>query len=139
MGIGVCGGNLTTNPLTRQDHCCWLLGEVCPALQELDGEPACGFMIQSGGDWDAVYADPGYQTWVQPVLESRGVAPCGDYPVVGQTCGDCGLTGDANIEALSETSAGVVDVRISGMKTGVKMAYRRELEDQLEAWAIAHP
>jgi hypothetical protein len=138
MGLGSCGGSRITTANGNEDHCCYINGEICPALTDLNGEPACGFMLASGGDWDAVYADPGYIQFVKPTWDARGIPDCGDWPEVGKTCGSCGLIGDANV-TLSETSPGVTDEVIVALKTGDKNREKRELADRLSAWADAHP
>ena len=89
MGIGACGGSL---PLTNPNHCCWINGEPCFALQDSGAELACSLMAELG-DWGVVHADPRYREFVHPVLDSQDIVPCGDWPAPGDTCKACGLAG----------------------------------------------
>lgn len=81
-------GRCTGDGDARGDHCCWLEGEPCPALEEnVDGRRyACGLRRRLGS-WEAVYDDPWYQEYVQPVLNRHGIESCGAWgPGSGQCC-----------------------------------------------------
>ena len=66
------------------DHCCWTSEGLCPFLEEntVPGRRwACG-LYRKLGSWEAVYADPRYQssavaTWFAEILPGLG---CGGWP-----------------------------------------------------------
>ena len=81
-----CSGNADT-------HCCWLVGQVCPHLEENtlpDRRWVCGLRRRLG-DWDAVLASAEYRRDVAPFLKPLGYN-CRDWPdeYPGMKCGDCG-------------------------------------------------
>lgn len=84
-----CSGN-------GPDHCCWVNGQVCPALRD-DGPGAerrwvCT-LYEAAGDWAAVHASPEWRAlpvaaWFEEQYPGHG---CGDWPqgiaaVVGGRC-----------------------------------------------------
>lgn len=130
MGYGSCGGERTPKIDGTESHCCYLNGEVCPALVDWGGTIACGFMLMADGDWNAVYADQRYLTWVKPRLEAAGLTlDCGDYPWPGTSCGECGTSG-----------SGAVGSTTVALKPNEKNALQRDvLTPQFEQWALDHP
>jgi len=130
MGYGNCGGERTLNPNGTEAHCCYLQGEVCPLLVDWEGTIACGLMLMSDGDWDAVEADPRYIAWIKPRLDQMaGDVSCRTWPSGGTVCGDCGAS---NSDAI-----GTVPV---ALRPNEKNRLQKDvLLPQLEQWAIDHP
>lgn len=78
------------------DHCCYLAGKVCSYLRD-DGPTAsrrwvCTFRERLGS-WAAVHADAEYLATVGPVMRGLTGVDCGDWPVPGELCHECGVTG----------------------------------------------
>lgn len=71
-----CSGN-------GMDHCCYLIGRVCPHLEEatVPGRHwVCG-LYRELGSWDAVEADARYLRDVQPMWDIKHPGfGCGDWP-----------------------------------------------------------
>jgi hypothetical protein len=85
--MGACG---------RTDHCCWIVGRVCPHLEEgtVPGRRwACGLRRRLGS-WAAVHASPEYRRDVRPFwARFRPDLDCGTWPPPGETCATCGQVG----------------------------------------------
>ena len=83
--MAACEGN-------RDDHCCYLDGQVCSFLRD-DGPEAsrrwvCTFRERLGS-WEAVHADSEYRREIAPTMLSLTGVLCGDWPPKGVTCGTC--------------------------------------------------
>lgn len=81
----------------RTHHCCFFQGEVCPFLTgspDPDYQYACSLRLQHG-TWEAVHASAEYQEQVKPKMIAIGYPDndCGEWPLAGMTCGDCGEVG----------------------------------------------
>ena len=79
------------------DHCCTFQGVTCTHLEEntVEGRRwACG-LYREHGSWEAVYEDPRYKADVQPMWDEyrRPNVGCGDWPVPGVLCIECGARG----------------------------------------------
>lgn len=62
-------------------HCCYVNGEVCPALILVEDRPRCSLLMDLGS-WEAVHTDPRYQAlpvaaWFEKTHPGYG---CGDWP-----------------------------------------------------------
>ncbi len=83
-----CSGN-------TPDHCCYVAGVPCRFLEEdtVEGRHwACGLRRRLGS-WAKVHASKDYRTHVKPHWTTPGVNDCGDWPLPGETCAECGATG----------------------------------------------
>lgn len=91
--MATCGAGVTT-----PGHCCWVPGVgVCPLLRD-DGPAAqrryvCTLAEEHKGNWRRVHRDGRYAAIGAAILAVSG-ADCGDWPPPGQTCAECGVTGD---------------------------------------------
>ena len=78
-------------------HCCWVKGKVCKYLEEdsIDGRKwSCG-LRRERGNWEDVYTDQRYIENILPfwIEHDIGTTRCGDWPVPGQRCDECGIDG----------------------------------------------
>jgi hypothetical protein len=92
-GFTECTGN-------SEGHCCWLNGTVCQYLEEntvVGRRWACG-LLRELGTWDAVYADSRYVSVREALDQNPSLVGllCGDWPRIGETCGECGVVGAAD-------------------------------------------
>lgn len=82
-------------PGDRSEHCCWVRGKPCRFLEEgtVSGRRwACGLRRELG-DWAEVHRDQRYLEHVKPRWLEIGMTDCGDWPLPGEVCVICGVTG----------------------------------------------
>lgn len=82
---------------TGKEHCCWFKGVQCEFLEPSNKE---GFYWQCGlraeaESWEEVHQNPLYVDNVKPKMAEIGYpdSNCGDWPLAGQKCNDCGQVG----------------------------------------------
>ena len=80
-----------------EGHCCWFKGAECQYLEK-NSEPDRRWSCQlrrEHGNWEDVYEDPRYVENIIPLWNEIdiGTTRCGDWPVPGRKCGECGLSG----------------------------------------------
>jgi hypothetical protein len=90
LDVGLCLGVST-------DHCCYVAGVTCRFLRD-DGPTRSRRWVctlrEKLGSWKAVHADPGYLEHVRPAWSrTPGVTDCGDFPLKGEACAECGVVG----------------------------------------------
>jgi hypothetical protein len=77
---------------TADNHCCWLGASVCEHFNsDLADNKFCSLRTELGS-WDLVHEDPRYAPQ-RKFFEGFGTSLCGDYPIAGETCGECGEVG----------------------------------------------
>ena len=82
---------------TSEGHCCWLKGSICPHVIRVDRPDriwACS-LFDKYGNWTDVHNSPEYIKDVQPMWDEHSIKGkgCGDFPLMGMTCMDCGEIG----------------------------------------------
>lgn len=83
---------MTTACLAVTDHCCYLNGQPCAYVRD-DGPQAPRRFVctlrERAGSWEGAYALPEYEA-VKTQLDAIGLPDCGDWPLPGATCAECG-------------------------------------------------
>ena len=87
--MGLCG--------TNKEHCCWFAGKECQYVQKSSNPNsiwACKLRAESGS-WEEAHNKPEYLANVKPQWAAIGYPDrnCGDWPLAGMKCNDCGEIG----------------------------------------------
>lgn len=81
---------------TADKHCCWFQGEECVFVEPSNRENykwQCALKVKYG-TWEAVHESPEYLESIKPKMLDVGYScNCGDWPIAGVSCNDCGEVG----------------------------------------------
>lgn len=81
---------------TSANHCCWFKGKECLYLEPCESEEfkwQCHLRAQHGS-WQEVHQSKEYLLNVKIKMVEAGYnIDCGDWPLPGHKCNDCGEIG----------------------------------------------
>ena len=75
-------------------HCCQAGDSVCEFLEETSERRYSCRLRRELGSWELVHSDPRYKnSFIGKWWENRNGRGCGDWPLPGQACAECGVSG----------------------------------------------
>lgn len=81
---------------TKDTHCCWFKGEQCQYVEPSNRAKykwQCSLKVKYK-TWEGAHSSPEYIKDVKPnMIEAGYSCNCGDWPINGIKCNDCGAIG----------------------------------------------